>query len=173
VATIFISFTNGDLLAARAMSKFLGELAPLFGEDFDSFYSSDRNTIFAGEDWMKRMSEELKAAKVLISMLSPNSAEKPWVNFEAGAAWFSESTHLIPVCFGGLTLANLPKPYSILQAVEIDHAPACYYLAASIAHHLGKEKPAWPTDIKDQNDQSGAPYRRLANAIRELGPPRP
>jgi hypothetical protein len=172
VATIFISFTNRDQVAARAMSRFLGQLAPLFGENVDTFHSSDRNVIFAGDDWMKRVFDELQPTKILISMLSPKSVKKPWINFEAGAAWL-RGAKVIPVCFGGLTVGKLPKPYSNLQAVEIDNAPACYYLAASIAHHLDKELPEWPANIKDPNDPSGAPYRRLANAIRELGPPSP
>jgi hypothetical protein len=97
------------------MSNFLREL---FGEDVDTFRSSDQNAIYAGKEWMARIFEELKTAKVLISMLSPASVSRPWINFEAGATWMG-NTKVIPVCFGGLTISNLPKPYSSLQAVEV------------------------------------------------------
>ena len=51
-------------------------------------------------------------------LLSPNSISRPWVNFEAGAAWLARK-RIIPVCFGGLDRGNLPKPYSDFQALDL------------------------------------------------------
>lgn len=65
------------------------------------------------------------------------------INFEAGAAWLAEKV-VIPVCFGGLTLNALPKPYSNFQAVELPDG--AYYLLASVAHNLqpkGLVPPPW------------------------------
>lgn len=177
MAAIFISFIHEENYEAKLMSRFIQEL---FGGDVDVFRSSDQGTIYAWEDWMKRIFEELKTAKVLISMLSPTSVARPWINFEAGAAWMGD-TKVIPVCFGGLTIGNLPKPYSSLQAVEIKNAPDCYYLATSIAQHLGKEKPEWPDfsgmsalagGDPQKNNELAKPYRRLAYFI-NLNPSRP
>jgi hypothetical protein len=92
---------------------------------------------------MTRIFDELKTAKVLISMLSPLSVKRPWINFEAGAAWMG-NTKVIPVCFGGLTIGQLPKPYSSLQSVEIETHEGSYYLVSSIAHHLGLDRPKKP-----------------------------
>jgi hypothetical protein len=170
MAAIFISFIHEEEYEAKLMGTFLQQL---FGEDVDTFRSSDQNAIYAGEEWMARVFEELKTAKVLISMLSPTSVSRPWINFEAGAAWMRD-TKVIPVCFGGLTIGNLPKPYSSLQAVVIDSPAACYYLAASIAHHLGKQQPEWP-DFSGMSAMGGRdpekdkelarPYRRLSYLI--------
>jgi hypothetical protein len=44
--------------------------------------------------------------------------------------------NVIPVCVGGMKIADLPKPYSSLQGVEINTHDGAYYLASSIAHHL-------------------------------------
>ena len=171
MAHIFISFIHEEEYAAKLMSRFLRHQ---FGDDVDTFRSSDQNAIYAGEEWMARIFQELKTTKVLISMLSPTSVNRPWINFEAGAAWMGD-TKVIPVCFGGLTIANLPKPYSSLQAVEIETAPACHYLAASIAHHLGKEPPEWPDfsgtsalfgQDEERNIELARPYRKLAHLIK-------
>jgi len=176
VATIFISFIHEEEAAAKLMSTFLLEL---FGEDLDTFRSSDQNAIYAGEEWMARIFKELKAAKVLISMLSPTSVSRPWINFEAGAAWMGK-TKVIPVCFGGLTIGNLPKPYSSLQAVEINTPAACYYRADSITHHLGKKQPEWPYFSggsalagrdPEKDNELARPYRRLAYFINRLSGP--
>jgi hypothetical protein len=167
VADIFISFTHKDDAVAKAVSKFLREI---FGDDADAFRSSDRNTIYAGENWIDRIIKELETTKVLISLFSLESVNKPWIHFEAGAAWRGKAK-VIPVCFGGQTIDNLPKPYSILQAVEINDASACYYLAASVAHHLEKKQPEWPGRFSDkENELAKQPYWRLANSIRASGP---
>ena len=144
----------------------------VLGHHVESFMSSDQSIIYAGEDWMDKIFTELKSAKVLLSMLSPTSVTRPWINFEAGAAWMKD-TKVIPVCFGGLTIAQLPKPYSSLQAVDISKHDGAYYLVDSIAHYLGLPHPEKPYFSKDpsplamddaqvkHNKEIFAPYLRL------------
>jgi len=140
MASIFMSFIHEEEQVASNVKSFI----PLIlGHTIDTFMSSDKNAIYAGEDWMKRIFEELGTAKVLVSMLSPVSVQRPWINFEAGAAWMRDAK-VIPVCFGGLPVDGLPKPYSILQAVEIENPHGAYYLFSSIAHHLGIAPPKRP-----------------------------
>jgi hypothetical protein len=102
--------------------------------------SSDTSAIYAGERWMDRIVEELKGAKVVIAILSPESVKRPWVNFEAGAAWVKEII-IIPACFKGLTKDTLPKPYSSLQAINLNSSDDQDYLVQSIAHYLGLPAP--------------------------------
>src|SRR5713226_8058967 len=89
--------------------------------------------------------EELKAARVVVLMLSPESVKRPWVNFEAGAATIRDVI-IIPVCFGGMTKGALPKPYSNYQAVDLMNKDDQYYLVNSVAHHLGT-LPRFPEDL--------------------------
>jgi hypothetical protein len=84
--------------------------------------------------------DELQTAKVVIPMVSEKSVKRPWVNFEAGAVWMKRIP-IIPVCYSGLSVDNLPKPYSSLQAVDLDAPSGGEYLGRSIAHHLGIEEP--------------------------------
>jgi hypothetical protein len=161
-----MSFIHEEESAARALSFFIRHI---FGHSIDTFMSSDKNAIFAGEDWMKRIFEELKTTKILVSILSPTSMGRPWINFEAGAAWMGNAV-VIPVCIGGLTIASLPKPYSSLQAIEFDTTEGAYYLVASIAHHLGIEppkrpmfsdtpRPSWTDEQKDENRKLCTTYQ--------------
>ena len=141
MAQVFISFIHEQQDWANNLQLFL--LRVLQGQA-DTFLSSDKNAIYAGEDWMRRILGELKEAKVLLSMLSPQSISRPWINFEAGAAWMGDAK-VIPVCFGGLGVNELPKPYSNLQAVDLETFEGNYYLVSSIAHHLGLTTPEKPT----------------------------
>ncbi len=52
--------------------------------------------------------DELKTAKIVILMLSKKSVQRPWVNFEAGAAWTRDIV-TIPICFKDLRKANFPN----------------------------------------------------------------
>ncbi len=150
-------------------------ISDVFKGKVDVFQSSDQRAIYAGDEWMAKIFEALETAKVLISMLSPVSVTRPWTNFEAGAAWMRKAK-VIPVCFGGLTIAGLPKPYSSLQSVEIDTPEACYYLADSVAQHLGLERPEHPdfsanTKITKGSLLGSQPKIREAARQTELGRP--
>ena len=88
------------------------------GAGHNVFLPADHWQVRAGEVWLERIREELECAKVLVFLLSPNSISRPWVNFEAGAAWLARK-RIIPVYFGGLDRGNLPKPYSDFQALDL------------------------------------------------------
>ena len=169
MAKLFVSFIHEEQDWAESVNFFLKNV---LGTSLDSFMSSDKNAILAGEDWMTRIFEELKEAKVLVSMLSLESVKRPWINFEAGAAWMRD-TKVIPVCFGGLEIDRLPKPYSNLQAVDIETYDGGYYLVSSIAQYLGLPRPKRPIFTTDEgrlalstqdpegNKKLFAPYRIL------------
>jgi hypothetical protein len=132
---VFISFVHEEQDVAEAVQRFIEEVLGV-----KAFVSCDKWAIFAGDQWLERIKEALKRAKVVVLMLSSDSVARPWVNFEAGAAWLQEAA-IIPVCFKNLKLDDLPKPYSGLQAVDLTHVDGQYYLITSIAHHLGTIVP--------------------------------
>jgi len=172
MAKIFMSFIHEEASVASTVKIFTHRI---LGHSVDTFMSSDKNAIYAGEDWMARVFEELESAKVLLSLLSPSSVGRPWINFEAGAAWMGRAK-VIPVCFGGLTVSALPKPYSSLQAVEIDTPEGAYYLWSSIAHHLSIDPPqrpmfsaglpSWTDAEKEENQKLCRTYTTFNSAVR-------
>ncbi len=82
------------------------------------FLSSDKSQIYAGDLWLQKIKEALSAAELVILMLSQRSVARPWVNFEAGAAWLADKK-VIPVCYGNLSKDALPHPYSAIQALNL------------------------------------------------------
>src|SRR5579871_3866073 len=108
MAQVFISFIHEELRYAELVQRFIREI---IGSEAEPFLSSDQLQIYAGEKWLDRIMNEVRNAKVVILMLSEKSVKRPWVNFEAGAAWASDVV-IIPVCFGGLSKTELPTPYS-------------------------------------------------------------
>lgn len=97
MARVFISFIHEEKDVATAVQKLIEK--KLQGEKV--FLSSDQWQVYAGEIWLDRIKDELNSAKVVVLLLSKMSVERPWVNFEAGAAWLSGKV-IIPACYGGL-----------------------------------------------------------------------
>lgn len=113
MAQVFISFIHEEQRYAECVQRFI---KAVLGDTVGAFLSSDTWQVYAGERWLDRIIEELRTARVVVLMVSPKSVERPWVNFEAGAATI-RNIAIIPVCFGGMTKETLPKPYSNYQAV--------------------------------------------------------
>jgi len=137
MAQVFISFVHEEIEWAECVQSFI---RLMFDSTAEPFMSSDKFQVYAGEKWLDRIMDELKGAKVVLLMLSENSVQRPWVNFEAGAAW-TRNIVTIPICFGGLQKDNLPKPYSSLQAIDLESSDDHEYLARSVADHLGIPEP--------------------------------
>jgi len=114
---VFISYSHEDEIAAQALRTFLEAKLPTGSAIF-----SAGTQLQLGDDWLQKIRRALKSAKVVIALFSPESVERPWLNFEAGSAWFSDTKKLIPVCIGGLNPSRLPKPYSNIQGLDLqDH----------------------------------------------------
>src|ERR1700682_1979280 len=127
MANVFISFIHEDQDYAQTVQNFITRI---LGTEAHPFLSSDKLQIYAGEKWIDRIMDELKDAKVVLLILSERSGKRPWVNFEAGAAW-TRQIAIIPVCIGGFKKDDLPKPYSSLQAVDLQISGDDEYLARS------------------------------------------
>lgn len=154
---VFISFIHEEASVATAVQKLIQKK---LGKK--AFLSSDQWQIYAGEVWLDRIRAELASAKVVVLLLSRTSIGRPWVNFEAGAAWLTAEKAIIPVCYGGLTKNTLPKPYSEIQALNLKQEG--YYLVKSIAHHLGLPPPS-PRDYADY--QPGSDLHHALDALEQ------
>jgi hypothetical protein len=145
--SVFISFVHEDQRVATAVQRYLNARL-----DVPVFLASDNWQVYRGEDWLARIRQELTAARVVVLMLSRRSVGRPWVNFEAGAAWLT-SKPVIPACYGNLTKGNLPKPYSSFQGLNL--RGESYYLLSSVAHYLGVVAP--PPEPLSLSGESTAP----------------
>lgn len=134
---VFISHVTEDTaVAARLKRKmtedFLGQLTV--------FLSSDTESIAAGEEWLSSVSEALRNSSIFVVLCSPIAIARPWVNFEAGAAWMRDIP-LVPACFGGLRPRDLPMPLSARQGLELNDPQGLHRLYARIAQALDFQSP--------------------------------
>ena len=135
---VFISHITEDAgvaarLKLRMTEDFLGQVTV--------FLSSDTESIAAGEEWLSSVSDAIRNSSIFIVLCSPIAITRPWVNFEAGAAWMKDIP-LIPVCFAGLRPRDLPMPLSARQGLELNDTQGLRRLYARIAQVLRCHSPA-------------------------------
>lgn len=128
----FISHISEEAEIASHLKKaldqdFLGNLLV--------FVSSDRESIAAGEDWLNAIDQALRNSKLLLILCSPKSIRRPWINFEAGAAWMLDIP-IIPLCHSGLTPHDLPMPLSLKQGLLLDNPGGVERLYQRVAKEL-------------------------------------
>jgi TIR domain len=140
MAQIFISHVHEEAEIAQAVLRFLRAFK------LDAFLSTDPLQINPGERWFDRIASELTEAKVVLLLLSRQSVNRPWINFEAGWAWGLD-TALIPICFGGLEKGAMPRPYSDLQGLNLNSTADCYALLKGCGHAAGFLPP--PDFVQD------------------------
>lgn len=131
--TLFISHISEEGRLAEALKT---HIEADFGGVFDVFVSSDLVSIDAGQAWLGAIEQALQRACVELVLCSASSVGKPWINFEAGAAWI-RGIAVVPVCHSGLLPAQLPMPYSTLQAITLGDPLSVRRLYALLAKKAG------------------------------------
>ena len=108
------------------------------------FVSSDQESIQAGESWLDALQRNLTTASMAIVLCSPVSISRPWLNFEAGAAWLRKIP-VVPLCHSGLELEKLPMPLSALQGGKVSDPDTLIRLYKRIAQLIpsGCPEPDW------------------------------
>ena len=135
---IFISHITEDAAVATRLKL---QLMEDFLDQFTVFQSSDTESIAAGENWFSSISKAIRGSSLFIILCSPIAITRPWVNFEAGAAWMRDLP-LIPACFEGLRPRDLPMPLSAYQGLELNDVQGLQRLYGRIAATLGCRSPA-------------------------------
>jgi hypothetical protein len=100
------------------------------------FVSSDSNDIPAGSKWLDIINRELEKSGLLIILCSPESVNRPWINFEAGCGSIKKIP-IIPLCYSGLKIESLIPPISIFQSIEITNCDSLKKLFLAIANYIG------------------------------------
>lgn len=133
---IFISHIHEESKLALVLKDWTEST---FAGQCDVFVSSDADDIPAGSKWLDQIDSALGDSKVFITMCSPNSIIRPWINFETGCAWIKQ-TPIIPICHSGLSKSNLPQPLSMFQALDLEEEGFSGLLFGALGKHLGVSK---------------------------------
>lgn len=112
----FISHITEEKAVALQLQRYL---RMAFGEDFPVFVSSDPHSIGGGRAWWNRIRERLKMTKVVLVLLSNESATREWINYEAGVGDGAEAC-VIPVAIDGYALNQLDFPLKGFQGRYVE-----------------------------------------------------
>lgn len=134
---LFVSHVTEE---ARLAEILKAHLSRDFLSLVDIFVSSDMDSIAAGDNWLHRLEQELRESSVLLVLCSYASTNRPWVNFEVGAAWIS-GIPIVPICHSGLRPRDLPMPFNVRQAIEANSESGLKRAYALVAEKLSCDLP--------------------------------
>ena len=134
---IFVSHINEEAPLAITLKSYL---ADDFLDFVEIFVSSDIESIAVGENWLASLDKALQEAFALLVLCSSASIDRPWVNFEVGAAWLKKIP-IVPICHSGLPLTSLPIPFSLLEGIEAHSAEGLKKVYLLIAKQFGGKLP--------------------------------
>ncbi len=135
---VFVSHTHSE---ANLAIKLTNELRDGFLDGVQFFVSSDGQSIEVGDDWLQEIRQALNDACIVLVIVSPDSVNRTWVNFEAGAGWLGK--RVIPICHPGISPNHLPQPLASLQGVDIcqpDHLRHLFTVVGKAANLRSPDK---------------------------------
>lgn len=132
---VFISHITEERTTALLLKDVLHQT---FGNDVRVFVSSDYVSIPGGDVWFQAITEGLKTCAVIIVLLSPDSLDRRWINFEAGVG-IGANAKVIPVVVHGLERSDVGHPITNLQIRSLQTAEEAGALLKDIGDKLGRE----------------------------------
>ena len=104
---VFISHAYADMDLALILKKGLEGAFP----SATVFDSSDPSSTQPREEWVRKVLEYLQRSAIMVVLATERSMRRPWVWFEAGAAW-GPKPNFVTCCVGTMHKGNLPAPFS-------------------------------------------------------------
>ena len=158
---IFISHISEEQEAASHVQEFLREA---FGPAFPIFVSSDYKSIKSGKPWYGEILGGLRKAEVVLVLLTPESIERRWINFESGFG-MGQDADVIPVTMG-LRKGEIGLPLGQLQARDLNDPKDVEPLLSDVAAIC--RIPLRDVDVRRFQDGIGRILERLAGRKLEL-----
>ncbi len=139
---IFLSHYSGEESEAEDIGDYLKTM--FRRQNIEVFMASSWESLAPGDKWEQKLIDNLTTADMLLVLMSIDALGRPWLNFELGVAWAQKIPILI-FCHKGLSVSGLPRPYSSLQAVEINnlkHDEKLDKVAKAVANVLNLPVPS-------------------------------
>jgi len=115
----FISHCDMDKNIAKLFSDALrritlGQISPWFSSD-----DNMNGGLKPGDIWFNQIFDRITQSKAVVSLLTPNSINRPWIYFESGIGQALKNSEVIPVCIGVKKDAILP-PLGLYQCYQLN-----------------------------------------------------
>lgn len=151
---IFLSHYSGEVSIAEDIAEHLKKV--FSNESLEVFVASSWESVAPGDAWEDKLVTALEEADALVVLMSVDALGRSWLNFELGVAW-ARKTRIVIFCHKGLSLSGLPRPYSSLQAVDINGMKqeemlntVAEAIASALNVRLPSETPATATTEVEQ-----------------------
>jgi len=152
---IFISHRHKDHDIARGLAETLNTTFELTTTDIRCTSVQPYRLPF-GQNTGERLRDEIKRAKAVLGILTPDTAESTYVMFELGAAW-AERIYTCPLLSRGAGITDIPGPI-------FDLSPARLWIDAD-NHQLLRDLEA-ELGLKRRSDTQGLIAERVASLVR-------
>lgn len=139
--TLFFSHSSKDKDMVLAIKN---KVMKYTSGTLEIFQSSDGESIPFGTNWIHKVEEGLKEAKVMFVFITEQSISSGWIYFEAGYA-YSKDVHVIPVGIG-VSVGDLKAPLNLLQGFNITSADSLNNFLTIINREFNYGFPAQFTD---------------------------
>ena len=139
--TLFFSHSSKDKDMILAIKN---KVMQYTSGTLEIFQSSDGESIPFGTNWIHKVEEGLKEAKVMFVFVTEKSISTGWIYFEAGYA-YSKDVHVIPVGIG-VSVGDLKAPLNLLQGFNITSADSLNNFLTIINREFNYSFPAQFTD---------------------------
>lgn len=139
--TLFFSHSSTDKDMVLAIKN---KVMQYTSGTLEIFQSSDGESIPFGTNWIHKVEEGLKEARVMFVFLTEKSVASGWIYFEAGYA-YSKGVHVIPVGIG-VNVGDLKAPLNLLQGFNITSADSLNNFLTIINREFSYSFPGQFTD---------------------------
>jgi hypothetical protein len=132
---IFISHITEEKATAALLKNLMHDT---FGSNTHIFVSSDYVSIPGGELWFHAILAGLRNCAVVIVLLSPDSLNRSWINFEAGVG-IGANAKVIPTVVHGLEISDVGHPLCNLQIRSLQTGDTARALLNDVAATLEQD----------------------------------
>ena len=159
---VFLSWSGER---SESVAAALREWLPSLLETLDPWMS--RSDLDAGTRWGRDIEAQLTESSFGVICVTPENAENPWINFEAGAiAKEVSETRVVPYCIGFPPVELPAGPLTLFQGVQADES-GTWELLKSIDKSR-KDKAVGDTRLRKMFDRA---WPELDRALSELPEP--
>lgn len=97
---VLISHSSRDSVLINVIQEILEKSSLNKLEVWHTSDRSDHGGYSVGDGWFERILEKLNEADIVISVITPNSINSPWLYYESGFGEARHDTKVVPVVFG-------------------------------------------------------------------------
>lgn len=112
-ASVFICHAEVDKQVANALRDYLRTA----DKKVDIFVASHPESLPGGHEWWDDIRDNLKRAKIVLTLVSSRSKDRPWLYFESGGGFFKGAL-VIPLALPP-ERKSFPLPLGVLQGFDL------------------------------------------------------